>query len=281
MASASTRVNRRRTTERPHPPVSYRTYVPEQPSGHPALVLVHGRARAAAALFRAFLPMAAARNVPLLVPTYSRTRYHHYQQLSGVQGPLAARGALLAMLEDARPSLGSSVDKIDLLGFSGGAQFAHRFAMLTASRVRRLVVASAGWYTYLTPGRPFPLGTGGSTLSGGLPVDVESFLRIPVHVLVGALDVEPGPGLRTSQAINRVQGEDRVIRALRWLDHLEEQAYAQGLRPSVSFDLMPETGHSFTQAVFTGGLVGRAFEFLHPVSTDAWPLQKTDVEPLT
>ncbi|MGH3656603.1 MAG: hypothetical protein ACRDUA_08080 [Micromonosporaceae bacterium] len=258
--------------------MSYRTYVPERNDGRPALVLVHGRARAAAALFRAFLPMAVARNVPLLVPTFPRTRYHHYQQLAGVQGPLAARGALLAVLEDARSNLGASVDTIDLLGFSGGAQFAHRFAMLTTTRIRRLVVASAGWYTYLRPGTPFPLGAGASRLSGGMPVDVEAFLRLPVHVLVGALDTQHGPGLRTSRAINRTQGDDRLVRALRWLDHLEERAYAHDLGPRVTFDLMPDTGHSFSQAVFTGGLVGRAFEFLHPVSPDAMPLQETDVE---
>lgn len=246
------------------PPLSYRAFVP--PRSGPPLVLVHGNARGGTRLFRAFLPMAIARNVPLISPTFPPEQFPGYQWLAGVDGPLAARRALLATLEDARSYLGVATDLVDLLGFSGGAQFVHRFAMLSPGRVRRAVVASAGWYTYLSPARPFPRGAGASEHSGARPVDVDAFLRLPVHVLVGARDIVRGAALRTGESLDRRQGRDRLTRALRWMDHMEEVAATRGVRPQVTFDLLPETGHSFTEAVNCGGLIARAFDFLHPMN---------------
>ena len=123
-------------------------------------MLVHGRGRAAARQFRAFLPMAIARGVALIAPTFPAQRFSGYQYLAGTDGPLCARDALLGTLDDAWQHLGVGTDEVDLVGFSGGAQFAHRFAMSAPGRVRRAVVAAAGWYTYLDEDRPFPRGAG-------------------------------------------------------------------------------------------------------------------------
>jgi pimeloyl-ACP methyl ester carboxylesterase len=253
------------------PPLSYRAFVPSgrSPGSRPCppLVLVHGRRRAATRQFRAFLPMAIARGVALIAPTFPAQRFSGYQFLAGTDGPLCARDALLGTLDDAWQHLGVGTDEVDLVGFSGGAQFAHRFAMSAPGRVRRAVVAAAGWYTYLDEDRPFPRGAGaaaGGAGGGGECVDVAAFLRIPVHVLVGDRDVGRGPSLRTGPSIDRRQGVNRIARALRWTDHLEDVARARDLAPGVSFDLLADTGHSFTEAVERGGLVARTFDFLGP-----------------
>lgn len=119
------------------------------------MVVVHGNGRNGGRAFRTFLPAAMDARVPLLVPTFSRDRFPRYQVLGGASGPLAAARALLATLDDAA-DLGLAVGQVDLVGYSGGAQFVHRFAMLEPARVRRAVVVAAGWYTYLDPDRPFP-----------------------------------------------------------------------------------------------------------------------------
>jgi len=124
-------------------------------------------------------------------------------------------------------------------------------------------------YTYLLDGRPFPHGAGPSEHSGGRAVDVEAFLRIPMHVLVGERDVERDDSLRTGQSIDRRQGRDRLTRALRWMDHLEEAAHRRGLPPVVSFDLLTDTGHSFSDAVNRGCLLERTFTFLYPPNATA------------
>jgi pimeloyl-ACP methyl ester carboxylesterase len=249
------------------PPLSYRAFVPSGRSPgsrpYPPVVLVHGRGRAATRQFQAFLPMAIARGVALIAPTFPPQQFSGYQYLAGADGPLCARDALLGTLDDAWTHLGVGTDEVDLVGFSGGAQFAHRFAMSAPGRVRRAVVAAAGWYTYLDEDRPFPRGAG-PLAAGGERVDVAAFLRIPVHVLVGDRDVGRGPSLRTGPSIDRRQGVNRIARALRWTGHLEDVARARSLAARVSFDLLTDTGHSFTEAVEKGGLVARTFDFLGP-----------------
>ena len=262
------------------PPLTYRAFIPEEPTGQPALVLVHGRSRAAAPLFQAFLPAAMTWNVPLLAPTFSRTRFPRYQQLAGVAGPLAARQALLAVLDDVRRELGPAAHRVNLLGFSGGAQFAHRFALLTPHRVHRIAVVAAGWYTYLDPELPFPLGVAPSERSGGLSPNVDAFLRLPIHIMVGAEDTERDTGLRSTRIIDRIQGKHRLIRAVRWLNHLEESARIRGIRPRVTLDVLPKTSHSLRKAVVAGNLVTRAFDFFHLTRPIPEPPRTCDLEPL-
>jgi hypothetical protein len=47
----------------------------------------------------------------------------------------------------------------------------------------------------------------------------------------------------------------------------------------VSFDLLPDTGHSFTEAVTRGGLVTRVFAFLHPADEQVAPTSGCPVDP--
>jgi pimeloyl-ACP methyl ester carboxylesterase len=253
------------------PPLSYRAFLPPAGWHRQPLVVVHGAGRRATRQFRAFLPAAIARGIPLIAPNFPPERFAGYQSLAGLDGPLSALTAFAATLDDADWHLRMATDHVDLLGFSGGAQFVHRFAMLSPTRVRRAVVVSAGWYTYLDADRPFPQGTALSPRGGGRPIDIDAFLQIPLHVLVGERDVERDANLRMSDTIDRRQGPDRLTRALRWLDHLEEAADTRALPPRVSFDLLPDTGHSFTEAVTRGGLVTRVFDFLHPADEQAAP----------
>jgi pimeloyl-ACP methyl ester carboxylesterase len=166
-------------------------------------------------------------------------------------------------LRDAVNVLGIATTKVTMCGFSGGAQFAHRYALFSPHRVRRLVVASAGYYTYLEAERPYPYGIGPSWLRGDARPEVDAFLRVPTRVLVGERDVERTPDLRTDPALDRRQGSNRLTRALSWVDHLEGEAARRHVASKVSFDLLPGTAHSFNSAVHRGDLVARVVDFLH------------------
>jgi hypothetical protein len=135
--------------------------------------------------------------------------------------------------------------------------------MHSPDRLGRVVLAAAGWYTYLDATRPYPHGIAPSPHCNGQHVDVDAFLRIPIHVVVGERDVERTDGLRTSPSLDRRQGPNRLIRALRWMDHVEDTAQQRNLPPQVSFDLLLESGHSFDEAAGRGQLVERTFDFLH------------------
>lgn len=253
----------------------YRAFVPRDAEPHTPLVLVHGRSRSPGRMFRAFLPAAMAHGIPLIAPHFSRDGFPGYQSLAGVAGPLAAQDALVAALRDAQDTLGLATDSVDLMGFSGGAQFAHRFALRTPTSVRRLVVAAAGWYTYLDPRHEFPRGTGATAELAA--VDPRGLLGLPLLLLVGEHDTERDADLRTSGWLDRRQGPHRVERALRWMDHLETVARRHGLQSQAHFDLLPATGHSFRQAVQHGGLVRRTLDFLHGSDT-LWVTSPEPVE---
>jgi pimeloyl-ACP methyl ester carboxylesterase len=243
-------------------PLDYRAFVPAEGGAQSVVVLVHGASRSAAMQFRSFLPAAIASGTPLLAPTFSEAAFSGYQRLRGAAGALAAADALTEMLDDAGRELGLETHQVGMVGFSGGAQFAHRYAMVRPERVRALVLASAGWFTLLDSRLPFPEGTRASLDSRDRDVDIDAFLGVPLHLLVGERDVETGGRLRHSRSLDRRQGSHRLARALHWIDHVEDVAKARGRPSRVSFDLMADTGHSFTEAAGQGRLVERALAFL-------------------
>jgi hypothetical protein len=78
--------------------------------------------------------------------------------------------------------------------------------------------------------------------------DIDAFLALPMLVMVGENDTERDSGLRMSPRLDR-HGPNRLQRALRWVDHVEEEGRRRGITTSVAFDVLPACGHSFEEAV--------------------------------
>ncbi|MEO6199780.1 MAG: hypothetical protein ABIO89_01305 [Cryobacterium sp.] len=245
------------------PALGYSAFVPGTAAAT-TLVLIHGNRRQTGRMFRAFLPQAMELGLAIIIPTFPRDGFRGYQRLSGSAGPLAARHALDDTLADAQEALGIGTAGVALCGFSGGAQFAHRYALFSPGRIGRLVVASAGYYTYLDPRLRYPYGVGPSVLSCGEAPDVDEFLRLPLRVLVGDRDVDSDRGLRGGDVLDQSQGNNRLARAMRWVDHLEATAADRGIPSRVCFDVLPGAAHSFSGAVHRGNLVARVLAFLRP-----------------
>jgi pimeloyl-ACP methyl ester carboxylesterase len=244
------------------PLLRYHLFAPVGPPRGAPVVLVHGTSSDPAEQFRAFLPLAYRHQVVLIVPEFTRPAFRGYQRLAGAAGPLAAASALDAVVAEAAGMTGAPISAFDLVGFSGGAQFAHRYAMLFPSRVRRLVAASAGWYTWLGSSLPFPEGPHASLASGHTRVRIAEFLRIPIRVMVGERDVARDRRLRVDPRIDAEQGAHRLERALRWVEHLAAVARSRGCEADATIELLPDTGHLFRQAMQRGGFGERALEFL-------------------
>lgn len=245
----------------------YQAFAPKAAdAGRALVVVVHGNARGAGTQFRAFLPEALRRDLAILAPRFPSQAYAGYQTLSGAAGALSAMRAFDATVEDARAALGLDDAPVHLFGFSGGAQFAHRYALLAPHRVARLTVAAAGWYTMLDDGWPFPRGVAPSAASGAMAVQAGAFLRMPIRVFAGEGDVERDRQLRTERWLDEHQGEHRLARALRWVDHLNIEAQSRGMPGPASFELLARTGHSFSEAVREADLVSRVLDFLVPES---------------
>ena len=55
---------------------------------------------------------------------------------------------------------GAAAGPFYLFGFSGGAQFAHRYVLAHPDRVAAAGIGAAGWYTFPDSATPYPYGLG-------------------------------------------------------------------------------------------------------------------------
>lgn len=221
----------------------------------PPIVAVHGLARDAREQARLLARAAAAHGQVVIAPQFDEATWKRYQQVV-VRG--RADLALIALLAEIRAEYPIMTDKVVLTGFSGGAQFAHRFAMLHPGLVQRLVSTAAGWYTFPNAA-PYPYGLGdraspGSAWAETFAANLDEFVRLPIKVVVGAFDNVPDATLRRAAEIDDVQGTDRLTRARRWGDTLRTTATARGLEPRISLHILEDCAHDFAMCVRIGGL---------------------------
>lgn len=214
--------------------------------GSPVLVLVHGISRRLDQLIAAFVAAADRHDMILVAPFFDKGSYGQYQQVIDRKGNRSDL-ALFEILDAVKQETGADTGKVHLFGFSGGAQFAHRFALLHPDRVASMTLASAGWYTMPTRKQPYPMGTGTHPLPFGR-FDLRNYLAIDRHVLVGADDIVRDETLRQSGRVDRLQGLTRVDRAERWVRAMNRRSERMGSYPqNSSFQLLPGVGHSFEE----------------------------------
>ena len=241
--------------------VPYYLYVPGKVDPEaPVLVTVHGISRGADEHLEAFAPWAERSGRVLVAPLFSEAQCRRYQKV--IVDRCQADRALFATLREVAEVTGVEIDHFDLFGFSGGAQFAHRFALLHPERVARLAVSSAGWYTLPDPGETYPYGlASGPRAAQRFRPKLEAFLEIPTLVLVGERDVERDAALRKEERVDQRQGLTRVERAARWSQALRRAATRAGVAAEVRFRSLPSCGHAFEDCVRKGGLVEQVMEW--------------------
>jgi pimeloyl-ACP methyl ester carboxylesterase len=256
------------------PGQEYYVYVPGTAGADaPICVAVHGISRNAHELAKLFAVHAERTAAVLVAPYFSPERYSDYQRLGRSGRGTRADVVLDSIVEEVAWLTGADATQIYLFGYSGGAQFAHRYAMAYPQRVARAVVASAGWYTFPDARERFPYGIAPNRELPSVRFDPEEFLRVPMTVLVGELDTTD-EGLRRTERVDRQQGETRVERARKWVEAMREAARAYRVEPRVSFEAVPGGDHSFKRLVTDGRLGERVFEALfgaalaHPVRAE-------------
>ena len=240
----------------------YFLYVPQNVNPlQPVLVAVHGISRNARKHAEVFAPLADATGRILVVPIFDAVSYRRYQRIG--RDDCRADEALKDVLRDVTRRTKASTRWVDLFGFSAGAQFAHRFAMLNPKRVAHLMICSAGWYTLPDTNALFPYGTSPESSRGRrIGANFERFLAIPMLVIVGERDVNRDRRLRKEEYIDLVQGPTRVERAGRWASRLRELSASVGVQSDITSTVLPRCTHSFHQCVHRGELVERIREWL-------------------
>lgn len=241
------------------PSQEYLVYVPSSGGENAAIfVSVHGASRNADEHARLLSAYCEMYGVVLIAPIFSAEQHPDFQRMGRAGRGKRADMALNMIVAEVASMTGASAEKFFLFGFSGGAQFAHRYLMANPHRVSKAVVAAAGWYTFPEPTRRYPYGTRMSKKLPGVRFDAEEYLSVPVTVMIGAKD-DGQSGVRRSTRLDRDQGTNRIERARRWVEAMKESAKAHHLESRVSYEEVENTDHSFSRSVLRGGLGDRVF----------------------
>lgn len=242
---------------------NYYCYVPHSAPEHASLfVTVHGISRNALEHAELFAPYADRHGVVLVAPCFSKAHFPDYQRLGVVGKGERADLVLRKIVDEVAMLTGARGDAIFMFGFSGGAQFAHRYAMAYPEHVARLIVGAAGWYTFPDPNIKYPRGTRATKRIAELTFDPQRFLAVPICAVVGERDIKKDKALKISIAIEQQQGATRLERGQQWIAAMSHAAQQHRIASSHSFKTLPKTRHSFSQAMKRGGMGDCVFNYL-------------------
>ncbi|MEO8443951.1 MAG: PHB depolymerase family esterase [Gammaproteobacteria bacterium] len=241
------------------PGQEYLVYVPATISEKPPLfVSVHGMSRNADQHARLLAGYCDIYGAILVAPIFTAEEHPDFQRLGRVGRGKRADIALNLIVAEVSAMTPASGERFYLFGFSGGAQFAHRYLMANPHRVAAAVVAGAGWYTFPDATRRFPFGTRISNKLPDVRFDAEEFLSVPVTVMVGTKDSTKS-GFRRSARLDGDQGVTRIARARNWVSAMKASAEAHHLESRVSFQKISNGTHSFKQSILAAGLGEKVF----------------------
>lgn len=232
---------------------SWCCYIPEgyDPAGeivHPLAVLVHGSLRDADILRDEFIDFAEQHQCVLLAPLFPAgiddpDDLHNYKHMiyHGIRYDLV----LLDMIDELATRYRVEKDKVLMHGFSGGAQFAHRFLYLHPHRLRAVSVGAPGTVTLPDDRAKWWVGLNGMEEIFGQPIDIDAMRRVAVQLVIGDADIETwdvtvGPKSPLWMEGINDSGENRVER----LRTLEKGLKAIGVEPR--FDTVAGISHDGT-----------------------------------
>ena len=249
------------------PALTYFLYVPTQlAAAAPLLVDVHGISRNAGEHIAGFAPFAERYGVVVLAPLFSKERFPDYQRLGRKGRGLRADLALQQMIKEVGQLTGAKTEKVYLFGFSGGAQFVHRYLMAYPKQVASAVIASAGWYKLPDEQRRYPTGIKPNPDLPDIRFDPSQFLTVPACVVVGDLDTRRGSALRKNKKIDKQQGVSRMERGQHWIEAMRAAARNREMNTVYQFHTLPRSGHSFRRSMKHGNMGEIVFDFLFPAA---------------
>lgn len=193
------------------PRVSYDLYIPPEPYKSisqaqskggpqktpqklPLLVFIHGTLRDDCYIDRGLIPFAESTPCAVMAPLFP----------AGLDGPfdldsykllrsrtLRSDLALLSMLDEvAHRWPGIDTSKIFLMGYSGGAQFVHRFLYLYPQRLAAVSIGAPGSVTVLDTSLQWPAGTADVEQLFGVCIDRNLINQVHIQLVVGDADTE-------------------------------------------------------------------------------------------
>jgi poly(3-hydroxybutyrate) depolymerase len=214
--------------------------------GGPVAVVMHGMGRNADGYRDAWIAPAEAHGFLLLCPEYSDAKFPgvRFYNYGNAQAPEAewTFPALDRAVDAVLAAQGAAPGPFALYGHSAGAQFVHRYLLLTgAPRARRIIIANSGWYSWPRFDVAFPHGLANCAAT---EVGLRAALARPVTILLGDQDNDPAHFQLRRDAATDFQGLHRFERGRNFYAAARDAAAMYGVPFGWSLAVVPGVAHS-------------------------------------
>jgi pimeloyl-ACP methyl ester carboxylesterase len=229
---------------------SYCVYSPPRTSENAVLnnllVYIHGEGRRFQLILNALRTLGNASGYMIVCPLFPANilrdgNIEGYKYLR--EGDLRYDEVMIDIVSEVRSAFDFVKPRFLLGGFSGGAQFAHRFLYLYPEMLEAVSIAAPGSVTLLDESLQWWPGIGSMERVFGRHIDLEALKQVDIQLVIGDADKKGGAPARASSIYWsdewHVAGKDRVER----LKSLHNSYLNQGLRAEL--DIVPGTSHNF------------------------------------
>jgi pimeloyl-ACP methyl ester carboxylesterase len=227
---------------------SFCLYVPRahDPAGPavPLVVLQHGTGRRGPQYRDEFASFAEQHGCLVLAPLFPAGigdphDLHNFKFIS--YGEIRFDTVLLEIVREVGERYNVDTERFLLHGFSGGGQFAHRFAYLHPDRLAGVSIGAPGRITFIDHESPWWLGLSGFAEVFGCEPRIAELTKVPVQMVIGSADVETWE-INNKGESNWMDGADAAGRTrIERLTALRENFRANGI--DVRFDVVDGVGH--------------------------------------
>lgn len=214
------------------------------------LFVVHGNTRNADDYLNSWIRLTKDKNIAIFAPHFKRSSFISFNtlQMSTSNGKIRTDTDLY--LHNSIDTLFKYIktkfklnDKLyDIYGHSAGAQFVHRYLLMSDNpSVNKAVAANAGWYTFLN-GADFPYGIKNPPISL-TDSNVKKFLSTNLYILIGTNDIDVDSSINKSKGAQK-QGINRLQRAKNFFTYTESIVEQNNLEFKWKYQAVPGAPHS-------------------------------------
>ncbi|MDB3996418.1 hypothetical protein N9458_00120 [Gammaproteobacteria bacterium] len=214
------------------------------------IFVIHGNKRNAEDYLSAWVPHVLNKNVIVVAPQFNKKdfRYFFLLEMAESSGKINTNKneyinhSISLFFNYIKSKFSLSTQTYRMFGHSAGAQFTHRYMLLSRdNRISNSVIANAGWYTFITDDE-FPYGIKNSPISISNE-RIKWFMFNKVNLLIGSDDLG-FQSVNSSKGANR-QGLTRVDRAANYFDSLVINAENRGYALRWNYRVLDRVGHDF------------------------------------
>ena len=122
------------------------------------LFVIHGNSRNAKDYISAWIPYISNKNIIVVAPQFNKNSFRYFFLLESATSSGAINNnpddyinkSISSFFNFFQSKFSLSTNKYKMFGHSAGAQFTHRYMLLSNDkRISSAVIANAGWYTFL------------------------------------------------------------------------------------------------------------------------------------